>query len=80
MFNTRSSKSRYVLAALVGATAGGVLVALTTRAVPKLMSEMEAKCKQMMAGMARGGCEGGDTCQRMMAGMGQAPEQGTCHA
>ncbi len=80
MFNPRSSKGKYVLAALVGATAGGLVVALSTRAVPKLMSEMEAKCKQMMARMAQGGCEGGDLCQRMMAGMGQAPEQGTCHA
>ncbi len=79
MFNPRSSKDKYVLAALVGAAGGAMIVALSTRAVPNMMAEMEAKCKQMMAGMAQDGCERGDMCQCMMAGIGQTPEHGTCH-
>jgi hypothetical protein len=71
--NTQSSKGKYMLAVLVGAAAGGAIVALSTRAVPKMMSGM-------MAGMAKTDGEAGDVCQRMMAGMGQAPEQEACHS
>ena len=78
MLNRQSSKGKYALAALAGAAAGGVIVALSTRAVPKMMSEMEGKCKQMMADMKE--CNGGtgEKCQRMMAGMGQDPEPQAC--
>lgn len=50
MSNTNSSKSKYVFAAVLGAAVGGSIIALSTRALPKMMSEMEGKCKQMMAG------------------------------
>jgi hypothetical protein len=80
MSNTNSNKGKYVFAALVGAAAGGVLVAVSTRAVPKMMSEMEGKCKQMMAGLGETGCGAGDMCQQMSAEKGQAPQQATCHS
>ncbi len=77
MFTTHSSKGKYILAALVGAAAGGLIVALSTRAGPKMMSGMMHK---MMAEMKECGGEAGDGCERMMAGMGQAPEHATCGA
>lgn len=49
MSNTQSSKGKYILAALIGVAVGGSLVALSTRAGPKLMSGMMTKCKRMMA-------------------------------
>ncbi len=51
MFNTKSSRGKYLRAALFGAAAVGLIVVLTTRAAPKIKSEMMAKCKRMMAAM-----------------------------
>ncbi len=78
MSNTSSSKGKYVLAALAGAAASGLIVALSARAIPKLISGMMAHCERMMAGMAKADGEAGNMCQRMMAGMGQASEHATC--
>ena len=66
MSNMYSSKGKYILAALVGAAAGGLVGALSTHAIPKMMSEMENKCKQMMAGMTD--CKGNvkDACREKM--------------
>jgi len=33
-------KSKYILAASIGAIGGGIIVAVTTRTVPKMMSAM----------------------------------------
>jgi len=44
----------YVLAALLGAIGGGLVVLLATRAIPKMMSRQMSK---MMARMKEGGCE-----------------------
>lgn len=46
MLNTNSRKGKYILASLVGAAACGLIIALTTWAVPK----MKDLCKRMMAG------------------------------
>ncbi len=78
MMNSQSSRGKFVLAALIGAAAGGAIVALSTRAVPRMMSGMMAKCEGMMAGMAKADGEAGTMCQRMMTGMGQSPEHATC--
>lgn len=75
-----SNKGKYVLAALAGAAVGGSVVALSTRALPKMMSEMEGKCKQMMAGMKATGCGAEDNCKPEVAGTEPAPRQESCHS
>jgi hypothetical protein len=50
-------KRLYVLATLLGALAGGLLVAMATRAVPRMMSGTMAKMMENMA--ARMGDGGG---------------------
>ncbi len=80
MFNTNSSRGKYLRAALFGAAAVGLIVALTTRVAPKIKSEMMAKCKRMMPEMTHGDYTTADMCQRMMAGMGRAPQHATCES
>src|SRR5512142_3123594 len=81
-----SNKGKYVLAALAGAAVGGSVVALSTRALPNLMSGMMAKCEQMMAGMkaGKGGdacdCDASDVCKQMMAEKGQTPRKAACQS
>jgi hypothetical protein len=53
MCNTSSHNKGYVLAAVLGAIGGGLIVALATRAIPKMMSGM---MRNMMAQMREGGC------------------------
>ena len=61
MRGTYSENLRYVLAALLGVPAGGLLVAIATRAVPRMMSGMMAGMMQnMMASAGEGGCEPAD--------------------
>jgi ABC-type branched-subunit amino acid transport system permease subunit len=51
--NTRS----YVLAAALGAIAGGLFVAFATKAIPKMMSQiMSGMMQNMMARMREAGC------------------------
>ncbi len=53
--HTINSRNRgYVIAALLGAIGGGIIVALATRAIPKMMSQMMPK---MMAQMGGGDCD-----------------------
>lgn len=80
MSSPNSNKGKYVLAGLVGAAAGGAIVALSTRAIPKLVSEMEAKCKQMMAGMGETGCDAGAMCKQISEEKVQAVRQAACHS
>ena len=47
----------YLLAAGLGAVAGGLLVAVATRAIPKMMSQMmSGMMRNMMAQMGEEGC------------------------
>lgn len=47
----------YLLAAALGAIGGGVVVAIATQAIPKMMSQMMAGMMQnMMRQMGEGGC------------------------
>ncbi len=78
--NGQSSRGRYVLVALIGAAVGGVTVALSTQAVPRLMSKMEDTCKQMMAGMNACGGEAEGKCQQMAAEKEQASNPAACHS
>ena len=54
MDNTDSHRKSYILAALLGAIGGGLVVALATGAIPKMMSEM---MQNMMSEMGEGGCD-----------------------
>jgi len=57
MRNTSSHNKGYVLVAVLGAIGGGLIVALATRAIPKMMSQMMSGMMQnMMARMGEGGC------------------------
>jgi CheY-specific phosphatase CheX len=56
MHNTRSHTKGYVLAAALGAIGGGLIVALATRAIPKIASQvMSGMMRNMMAQMAAAG-------------------------
>lgn len=54
---TMRKKEGYILAAALGALGGGAIVAIATKAIPKMMSGMMQK---MMARMAEGGCNPAD--------------------
>ena len=57
MANTDPNK-RCISAALLGAIGGGIIVALATRAIPKIMSQMMSEMMQnMMFRMRESGCD-----------------------
>ncbi len=57
MTNLSSQTKKIILAALLGTIGGGVLVAVATRAVPKIMSGMmEGMMRNMMSRMKESGC------------------------
>jgi hypothetical protein len=54
--NTQTRKT--ILAAFVGAVGGGIVVAVATRAIPKMMSQMMSEMmRNMMSQMGEGGCD-----------------------
>ncbi len=58
MAGIRADRLRYVVAVLLGVCAGGLLVAVATRAVPKVLSGMMAGMMQnMMVSAGSEGCE-----------------------
>ena len=54
MSETDTNRRSYILTALVGAIGGGLVVALASRAIPKMMSKM---MQNMMSNMREGGCD-----------------------
>ncbi len=79
MFGTHSNRLGYIAVALFGAAAGGLFVALTTRAVPKLMSGMMGGMMHKMTSEMMGPAgKAGGMCERMMAGMEQSPKPAAC--
>jgi hypothetical protein len=51
----------YVLAAILGAIGGGLVVVLATKAIPRIMSQMMPRMMQnMMAHMREGGFDPSD--------------------
>ena len=58
MDNKDSPYKDYILAAGLGAIGGGLLIALATKAIPKMMSKMMAgMMENMMSEMGAGDCE-----------------------
>lgn len=58
MEKSSSSTVGYILAAGLGATAGGITVAIVTRAIPVMMSRiMSSMMGNMMRQMGGGGCD-----------------------
>ncbi len=58
MFDASTDPKDYLLAAVLGALGGGLLVALTTRAIPMMMTAiMPTMMRSMMAQMQEMGCD-----------------------
>lgn len=56
MVNVASPNRRYAAVAVLGALAGGLFVAIATKAIPRMMSGVrEGMMERMMACMAEGG-------------------------
>jgi hypothetical protein len=65
----QQEKSRlfgYLMAALLGAIGGGLIVAIATQAIPKIISGMTHQMRECMQGCDCG-CNS-EMCQKMMAG------------
>lgn len=58
MNNTYTSRKGYALALVLGALAGGLLVVIATKAIPKMMSGM---MQNMMLEMKKDGFNPGET-------------------
>lgn len=58
MDSIRSDRTGYVITALLGAAAGGIVVAWVTKAIPRMMKRMMAgMMDNMRAQMSTGGCK-----------------------
>jgi hypothetical protein len=68
----------YVVAALLGAVGGGLIVALATRALPKIISQVMAEMMSnmppmMMQRMKDAGCNPAEMCQQMCGSFAESP-------
>lgn len=58
MVSNRSSRTGYLITALLGAAAGGLVVAWVTKAIPNMMKRMMAgMMDNMRVQMSAGGCK-----------------------
>ena len=58
MYIDRSDRTRYLITALLGAAAGGLVVAWATNAIPRMMKRMMAgMMENMRAQMGAQGCK-----------------------
>lgn len=58
MENFDTDRKKYLLAASLGALGGGIFVALATRAIPRMMSQiMSGMMRNMMSQMGEAGCD-----------------------
>ena len=63
---------RYLVALILGVVSGGIVVAIATKTIPKIMSRMMSQImsempQKMMAQMKTKGIDPAEMCQRMMA-------------
>ncbi len=70
MADSSGNLRKYMIVGAIGAVGGGLLVAMVTRAMPKMMSGMMQKMMSMMGGE---GCSPAEMCQKMM-GASEKPE------
>ena len=71
-----SSYKGYIIATILGAVGGGLIVVLATKAVPRIMSQMMADMMQnMMAQMQEEGCNPAEMCQQMMAKLAENQQE-----
>ena len=76
MKNLISSYKGYIIATILGAVGGGLIVVLATKAIPKIMSQMMAGMMQnMMARMKEEGCNPAEMCQKMMAKFAETQQE-----
>ena len=72
MKHEKSHLFGYLLAVMLGAIGGGLIVAIATRAIPKIMMGMMHQMREYMQGSD---CEcNSEMCQKMMAGSKSVPE------
>ena len=75
MRDSISQNKGYIIAAVLGAIGGGLIVAVATRALPQIMSRMMAGMMQnMMAQMAKDGQNPTEMCQQMMTHFAEAQQ------
>ena len=71
-------RRHYLVAVILGAVAGGIVVAIATKAIPKIMSHMMSEMPQkMMVQMKAEGINPAEMCQHMMANFNQPPSSET---
>ncbi len=73
-----SNNTRLLLAGLLGIIAGGIIVAITTRAIPKMLANIAGGVMQKFSEiMAEKMKESGmaDMCQRMMMSVNEASSE-----
>jgi cytidine deaminase len=71
-----SSRKGYIIATILGAVGGGLIVALATRAIPKIMSQMMAGMMQnMMVQMKEEGCNPAEMCRQMMENFNETQQK-----
>jgi len=74
MQNQNSDRRSYVIAALLGALGGGLIVLWATKAIPKMMSQLMANMMDnMREQMSQCGCNPAEMCARMMQGAAEMP-------
>ena len=75
--NTRISPLKgYLLAAMIGAVGGGLLVALATKAIPMAMSKMmSGMMLQMMGQIRKNGFDPTEMCKKVMKGFAESQSE-----
>jgi hypothetical protein len=77
MKETTSKRRLHLGSALLGAICGGILVIITTKAIPTMLAKLMSGMMEMMKSkMEACGCNPQEMCQKMMAACADAPKEG----